>query len=71
MPRPNPVKAHAILRGEYLRDVAAAVGVAPRTLSLVARGEVRSWPALRRRLADYFGLPEADLFPEDVDEVAS
>jgi transcriptional regulator with XRE-family HTH domain len=65
-PKPNPIKAYATLRGEYLRDVAEAVGIKPITLSLVARGDTKAWPGLRRRLAEHFDVPECVLFPEAV-----
>lgn len=69
MPHPHPVKAVLAARGETQKHLAAAVKVTPGTLVQVVNGHHASWPALRRRIAEYLEVPERDLFPDHVDRL--
>jgi transcriptional regulator with XRE-family HTH domain len=69
MPHPHPVKVALAARGETQTQLAAAVKVTPGTLAQVVNGRHEAWPALRRRVAEYLGQPEHDLFPEHVDRL--
>lgn len=64
MPLPHPVKVALAARGETQKHLAIAVGVTPGTLAQVVNGHHSSWPALRRRVAEYLGEPESVLFPD-------
>jgi DNA-binding XRE family transcriptional regulator len=61
----SAIKLAAAKRKLTLTDLASAVGISRWTLYKVVAGG-RSWPALRRRLADYLGMRVEDLFPEEV-----
>jgi transcriptional regulator with XRE-family HTH domain len=65
VPRPSPIKAHAALAGLTIGELADALGVSRNTFYDVARGTRRAWPKLRRDLAEYLGVPEVHLFPND------
>jgi transcriptional regulator with XRE-family HTH domain len=58
------VKALIAERDERHCDVAAGLDVSPGTFTNVVNGHVIAWPALRARMADYFDVPEADLFDD-------
>jgi transcriptional regulator with XRE-family HTH domain len=62
MSQPHPALAVIKARQLDLAQVAADVGVAPNTLRNVLRGQVNSWPRLRRALAERLDLPESVLF---------
>jgi transcriptional regulator with XRE-family HTH domain len=64
MPTPHPVKTALTVRGETQLDLARALGRSPNALYPVLNGQRRAWPKLRREIADYLELPEAELFPE-------
>lgn len=51
-------------RGLYSRDVAAKIGVHRTTYSQVERGRLKPYPKFRRNCAEFFGIPEEELFPE-------
>jgi transcriptional regulator with XRE-family HTH domain len=51
-------------RGETQVALAAAVGYSSNVIGVVLNGQRPSWPKLRRKIADYLELPEAELFPE-------
>lgn len=55
---PYPAKAIIVARGERLTDVAAAVECNPGTFGRAINRHAEPWPALRRRVAEYLGLPE-------------
>lgn len=62
---PHPAKAIIVGNGERLCEAAAAVGVNPGTFGRVLNKKADPWPALRRRLSDHLGMPEAELFDQD------
>ncbi|MDI3257679.1 MAG: helix-turn-helix transcriptional regulator [Kyrpidia sp.] len=47
------------------RTLAKAIGVSPSILSHIERGRRETYPKLRKALAEYFGLPESELFASD------
>jgi transcriptional regulator with XRE-family HTH domain len=64
MPKLLHVKALIIERDERQCDVAVKLGISPKVLSLIVQGRAAPWPALRRRMVDYLGVPEDELFPD-------
>ncbi len=48
--------------GQGLRQVAAAVRIAPQALSRIENGREVPWPAIRQRLSRFYRIPEAELF---------
>jgi hypothetical protein len=67
MPPGQPGKHHPVvavmkLRGETFPQVASAIKITPESLRMACCGHVRTWPKLRAALADYFALPEEELF---------
>ena len=60
----NPIKEAVRERGMSMADLARAVGIQPMTLRHVIGGFTDSWPALRRRIAEYLQMPEDVLFPQ-------
>jgi transcriptional regulator with XRE-family HTH domain len=67
----HPVRVAALLRGETLTEVAEAVGVRPRSLYNVLGGRERGSAALRSRIAEHLGVPEAELFTQAERELDS
>ncbi len=65
MPRPHPVKTELARLGQTQRDLAAAIGYSPGTVSQVLNGHVSAWPELRARVARYLNTPEGALFPAE------
>ena len=63
---PQPAKAIIVGRGERLKAVASCVKVNPDLFGRVLNRRTASWLALRRRLSEYLGLPESELFDEPV-----
>lgn len=64
MPRklPHPAKAVIVGRGEQLNEVAAACDINPGTFGRILNGYVEAYPALRKKLSEYLGKPESELF---------
>ena len=60
------IRRKRLERGLTLSAAAKRAGVAAQVLAQVERGRQRPWPALRRRLAEMYGVPEGELF-EDID----
>ncbi len=60
------VRKLRLQRGLSLSEVAASVGIASQALSAVEAGRQLAWPALRRRLVQFYGVGEDELF-HDVD----
>lgn len=61
---PEPAKAIIVGRGERLNAVAANVNINPDLFCRVLNRRTASWPALRRRLSEYLGVPESELFDD-------
>lgn len=59
------LKRERLSRGIRQRELAALLGIAPPTLSVVENGHRPPWPKLRRDAARLLGLDEAELFPEE------
>lgn len=51
-------------RGWSLTDVCRMTGIAPTTLSEIEREMRHPYPGWRSKIAEAFGLPEAELFTE-------
>jgi transcriptional regulator with XRE-family HTH domain len=49
-----------VARGETQRQVAHAINVGPGVLGRALNGHVTPWPALRRKVAAYLGVTEAE-----------
>ena len=62
MCRRQRVKVLLAERDLLLRDAAEQLGVKPGVLSKIVSGSICAWPSLRTRMADFFGVPESDLF---------
>ena len=67
----HPVVALLRERGETWADLARDVGVTRGTLRQALMGHTRPWPALRRRVAARFDLPESELFLPDHDDAVT
>lgn len=52
------------LRGLACSELGRRVGIEASLLGKVERARMPAYPALRRRLADVLGVPEADLFAD-------
>lgn len=63
---PQPAKGVLVAIGQSQREVAEALGVNPHLFGRVLNCHTTPWPALRERLAEYLGLPAADLFWPEV-----
>jgi transcriptional regulator with XRE-family HTH domain len=61
------LKAAIVATGRQQQEIAHAVNVAPKTLSLVVSGRAAPWPALRGRLVAELGVPEEQLFDDGVE----
>jgi hypothetical protein len=75
MPARRPVHP---LRVEVVRQgwtscaaFARHIGTNPANLNAVLCGRMTSWPKLRRQCSEALGVPEHELFPDDVEAVAS
>lgn len=62
---PHPAYAVLRSRGETYAACAAEVGVTAGSLRQVLVGRTRSWPRLRRALAEHWNLPESVLFYDE------
>jgi len=70
-PAPQPIKAILAERRIPNTDLSARVGCNPSTLGRVINGYLYPWPALVRRCSDHLGLPESELFREQMSTRAS
>lgn len=66
---PHPAKALIVGKGLTQLEVARAVGLAPSAFSRALNGHLTPWPALRRRVADYLGVTEAEAWNLDDEDV--
>jgi transcriptional regulator with XRE-family HTH domain len=55
-------------RGWSLAAVCMRTGISPSDLSLIERGHRPAYPGWRKRIAEAFDLPEAELFQEVEDD---
>ena len=58
------LKIQRKLRGLSQADLGPLVGTHPANISAIERGTRPAWPALRRRIAHFFGIAGVDLFDE-------
>jgi transcriptional regulator with XRE-family HTH domain len=61
------IKRQRLERGLAQKEAASRVGLSPQALSRIESGQMIPWPALRRRLARLYDVPENVLW-HDVDD---
>jgi transcriptional regulator with XRE-family HTH domain len=65
MPGIAPAKLLLVARGEKQSDVARAIDYGRVTLNQALNGQIRPSRRLKRRLAEYLGVDESELFNDD------
>lgn len=63
--RMTPLEFSRRNAGLTQREVEHVLGFSKGTLTKFERGQQWPWPAARRKLAQYFEIPEDILFPDD------
>jgi transcriptional regulator with XRE-family HTH domain len=63
VPETSRLREERRRRGWSLTRVTALTGISTCDVSLIERGLRPAYPGWRRRLAEAYGLPEAELFP--------
>lgn len=53
-------------RNMSVRQLAITAGIIPQALYAALNGNAKFWPGYKRKVADALGVPEADLFEDEV-----
>lgn len=52
------------MRGMTTTELGKAIGYSVTMISRIERGHQKSYPKFRRKCAEFFGIPEKELFPD-------